>query len=192
LPVKTLGDLIKLAKEKPGQLSYGSSGIGGPPHLYTVLLETMTGMKMTHIPYKGTAQAMNDVVAGHVPIIFSDIAPAVSLLKEGKLRALGISSATRFAPLPDIPPIAEVGVPGFDASAWAMLVAPAGTPKPIIDKLHAEVKSIVATPEVHKWLLDTGNIPLDSAPPEKLQAYVKSEIGRWAKVVTQAGLAGTQ
>ena len=192
LPVQNLGDLIKLAKEKPGQLSYGSSGIGGPPHLYTVLLETMTGMKMTHIPYKGTAQAMNDVVAGHVPIIFSDIAPAVALLKDGKVRALGISSATRFAPLPDIPPIAEVGVPGFDAVAWAMLVAPAGTPKPIVDKLHAETKAIVATAEVQKWLLDTGNIPIDSPSTDELQRYVKTEIVRWEKVVRQAGLAGSQ
>jgi tripartite-type tricarboxylate transporter receptor subunit TctC len=190
VPAKSVADLIRLAKEKPGQLSFGSSGVGGPPHLYTELLKTMTGVQMTHIPYKGTAQAINDVVAGHVPIIFSDIAPAVQLIKDGRLRALGISSATRFAKLPDIPPIAET-VPGFDAIAWLMIVAPAGTPKPVIARLHGELTGIVALPEVSERLLGIGNIPLTSPPPEALQAYVRSEIVRWGKVVEQAGLAGS-
>ena len=192
LPVRSAADLVRLAKEKPGVLSYGSSGVGGPPHLYMEMLETMTGIRMTHVPYKGTAQAIVDVVAGHIPIIFSDIAPAVSLLKEGRLRALGISSATRFQTLPDIPPLAETGVPGFDAMAWTMLVAPAKTPKPIIDKLAAEVKSIVAAPEVQRLFVDTGNIPLLSSSSEELQAYLKSEIVRWGKVVTEAGIAGSE
>jgi tripartite-type tricarboxylate transporter receptor subunit TctC len=190
LPVRSVADLIVLAKEKPGQLSFGSSGVGGPPHLYTELLKTMTGVQMTHIPYKGTAQAINDVVAGHVPIIFSDIAPAVQLIKDGRLRALGISSATRFANLPDIPPIGDT-VPGFDAIAWLMIVAPAGTPKPVVGKLHGELKAIVSLPEVGERLLGIGNIPLSSPPPEVLQAYVKSEIVRRGKVVQQAGLAGS-
>jgi tripartite-type tricarboxylate transporter receptor subunit TctC len=192
LPVHSVTDLIRLAKEKPGELSYGSSGVGGPPHLYMELLESMTGIRMTHVPYKGTAQAIVDVVAGHIPIIFSDIAPAVALLKEGRLRALGISSGTRFETLPDIPPLAEAGVPGFDAVAWTMLVAPARTPKEIVDKLAAEVKSIVAAPDVRKLLLDTGNIPLSSPAPVELQAYLKTEIVRWGKVVEQAGIAGSE
>jgi tripartite-type tricarboxylate transporter receptor subunit TctC len=192
LPVHTVADLIRLAKEKPGELSYGSSGVGGPPHLYMELLQTMTGIRMTHVPYKGTAQAIVDVVAGHIPIIFSDIAPAVALIKEGRLRALGISSAKRFDALPDIPPLAEAGVPGFDAVAWTMLVAPAKTPKEIVDRLAAEVKAIVAAPDVRKLLLDTGNIPLSSPKPEELPAYVKSEIVRWGKVVERAGIAGSE
>jgi tripartite-type tricarboxylate transporter receptor subunit TctC len=192
LPVHTVADLIRLAKERPGALSYGSSGVGGPPHLYMELLETMTGTRMTHVPYKGTAQAIVDVVAGHIPIIFSDIAPAVSLIKEGRLRALGISSGTRFETLPDVPPLAESGVPGFNAVAWTMLVAPAKTPKEIVDKLAAEVKTIVAAPEVRKLFMDTGNIPLSSPKPEELQSYVKSEIVRWGKVVEQAGIAGSE
>jgi tripartite-type tricarboxylate transporter receptor subunit TctC len=192
LPVHTVADLIRLAKEKPGELSYGSSGVGGPPHLYMELLQTMTGIRMTHVPYKGTAQAIVDVVAGHIPIIFSDIAPAVALIKEGRLRALGISSAKRFDALPDIPPLAQAGVPGFDAVAWTMLVAPAKTPKEIVDRLAAEVKAIVAAPDVRKLLLDTGNIPLSSPKPEELPAYVKSEIVRWGKVVEQAGIAGSE
>jgi len=160
VPVYSATDLIKLAKEKPGQLSFGSSGVGGPPHLFTELLKTMTGIEMTHIPYKGTAQAMNDVVAGHVPLIFSDLAPAIPLLKDGKLRALGISSAVRFAALPEIPPLAESGVPGFDAVSWLAMVAPAGTPAEIVDKLHAEVKRIMALPDVQQKFIDLGNIPL--------------------------------
>ncbi len=192
LPVNSVADLIRLAKEKPGTLTFGSSGVGGPPHLYTELLKTMTGMHLTHVPYKGTAQAINDVVAGHVPLIFSDIAPAVQLIKDGRLRPLGISSATRFANLPDVPPIAEAGVPGFNAVAWLMVVAPAGTPKPIVDKLHGALKSIAAAPDMQRRLLDLGNIPLTSPPPAELGTYVKSEIGRWGKVVEQAGIAGSE
>jgi len=192
LGVHSAGELIRLAKERPGALSYGSSGVGGPPHLYMELLQSMTGARLTHVPYKGTAQAIVDVVAGHIPVMFSDIAPAVSLLKDGRLRALGISSAARFQALPDIPPLAEAGVPGFDAVAWTMLVAPARTPKAIIDRLAAETRRIVAAPDVQKVLIDTGNNPLSSPPPDELQAYLKTEIVRWGKVVAQAGIAGSE
>jgi putative tricarboxylic transport membrane protein len=192
LGVQSAGELIKLAKERPGELSYGSSGVGGPPHLYMELLESMTGARLTHVPYKGTAQAIVDVVAGHIPVIFSDIAPAVSLLKDGRLRALGISSAARFQALPDIPPLAEAGVPGFDAVAWTMLVAPARTPKAIIDRLADETRRIVAAPDVQKVFIDAGNISLSSPPPGELQAYLKAEIARWGKVVEQAGIAGSE
>jgi tripartite-type tricarboxylate transporter receptor subunit TctC len=192
LPVKSLTDLIKLAKEKPGQLTFGSSGVGGPPHLYTQLLETMTGIKMTHVPYKGTSQALNDLLGGTVPIIFCDLAPAVQLIKAGKVRALGISSKTRFPTIPDVPSVAEAGVPGFDASAWIMLVAPAKTPKDIVAKLHDEMKVIVAQPDIQKKLIGLGVLPIDSPPTDELQRYVKSEIGRWGDVVRAAGIAGTQ
>jgi tripartite-type tricarboxylate transporter receptor subunit TctC len=192
LPVHTAGDLIDLARAKPGQLSFGSSGVGGPPHLYMELLKSMTGTQMTHIPYKGTAQAILDVVAGRVPILMSDVAPAVPLLKAATVRALGVSSTTRVAALPDVPPIAENGVPGFDAVAWLMLVAPAGTPKPIVDKLHDDLKAVVAAPETQHKLVDLGVIPIDTPAVAELQAYVKTEIGRWGKVVEQAGIAGSQ
>jgi tripartite-type tricarboxylate transporter receptor subunit TctC len=192
LPVHSVPELIALAKQKPGQLTFGSSGVGGPPHLFTELLKTMTGIEMTHIPYKGTAQAMTDVIAGHVPIIFSDLAPAIPQLKAGRLRALGISSAVRFAGMPEIPPLAEAGVPGFDAVSWLALVAPAATPPEVVDKLHAAVKQIMAEPAVQQRFVDLGNIPLTSPPPDELRRYVKSEIVRWGKVVTQAGLAGAE
>lgn len=192
LPVHSLTDLIKLAKEKPGQLTFGSSGVGGPPHLYTQLLMSMTGIKMTHVPYKGTSQALNDLLAGTVPIIFCDLAPAVQQIKAGKVRALGISTKTRFPTIPDVPPVAEAGVPGFDASAWLMLVAPANTPKDIVAKLHDAVKAIVADPEIQKKLTGLGVIPIDSGPTDELKTYVKSEITRWGDVVRQAGIAGSQ
>jgi tripartite-type tricarboxylate transporter receptor subunit TctC len=192
LPVHSVPELIALAKQKPGQLTFGSSGVGGPPHLFTELLKTMTGIEMTHIPYKGTAQAMTDVIAGHVPIIFSDLAPAIPQLKAGRLRALGISSAVRFAGMPEIPPLAEAGVPGFDAVSWLALVAPAATPPEVVDKLHATVKQIMAEPAVQQRFVDLGNIPLVSPPPDELRAYVKSEIVRWGKVVEKAGLAGSE
>jgi tripartite-type tricarboxylate transporter receptor subunit TctC len=156
------------------------------------LLKSMTGTQMTHIPYKGTAQAILDVVAGRVPILMSDVAPAVPLLKAGTVRALGVSSTTRVAALPDVPPIAENGVPGFDAVAWLMLVAPAGTPKPIVDKLHDDLKAIVARPDTQHQLVQLGVIPIDTPPVAELQAYIKTEIGRWGKVVEQAGIAGSQ
>ena len=192
LPVHSVPELIALAKQKPGELTFGSSGVGGPPHLFTELLKTMTGIEMTHIPYKGTAQAMTDVIAGHVPIIFSDLAPAIPQLKAGRLRALGISSAVRFAGMPEIPPLAEAGVPGFDAVSWLALVAPAATPPEVVDKLHAAVKQIMAEPAVQQRFVDLGNIPLVSPPPDELRRYVKSEIGRWGDVVRKAGLAGSE
>jgi tripartite-type tricarboxylate transporter receptor subunit TctC len=192
LGVQSAGELIALARAKPGELSYGSSGVGGPPHLYMELLQSMTGARLTHVPYKGTAQAIVDVAGGHIPVMFSDIAPAAALVREGRLRALAISSANRFQALPDLPPLAEVGVPGFDAVAWTMLVAPYRTPAEVIDKLAAETRSIVAAPDVQKALVDTGNIPLRSPPPAQLQAYLASEIVRWGKVVVQAGIAGSE
>jgi tripartite-type tricarboxylate transporter receptor subunit TctC len=173
-------------------LSFGSSGVGGPPHLYMELLQTMTGTKMIHIPYKGTAEAILDVVAGRVPILMSDVAPAAPLINAGTVRALGVSSTTRVAALPEVPPIAENGVPGFDAVAWIMLVAPAATPPAIVDTLHADLKSIVAVPQTQQKLTALGVIPIDTPPVPELKAMVKSEILRWGKVVEHAGLAGSQ
>lgn len=192
LQAHTAGDLVKLARARPGQLLFGSSGVGGPPHLYMELLQTMTGTKMTHIPYKGTSQAIIDVVSGRVPILMSDVAPAAPLIKAGKVRALGVSSTTRVAELPDVPPIAENGVPGFDATAWLMIVAPAAVPPAIVDTLHTDLSAIVAAPQTRQTLVKLGVIPIDTPPVGKLKAFVSSEIGRWGAVVRHAGLAGSQ
>jgi tripartite-type tricarboxylate transporter receptor subunit TctC len=192
LGVNSVTDLVRLAKQKPGALTYGSSGVGGTPHLFTVLFQTLTGTEMTHVPYKGTAQAILDVVAGRVPLMFTDLAPALGFVRDGKVRALGISSTTRFAGLPDVPPLAEADVPGFDAVAWLMLVAPAGTPDAIVEKLAGDVKAIMAAPEVRQRFVELGNLPLDSAPPAELRGYVKAEIARWGDIVRRAGLAGSE
>jgi tripartite-type tricarboxylate transporter receptor subunit TctC len=190
-PIRSVGDLIRLAKEKPGQLSFGSAGPGTPHHLYAELFKAMTGTEMNHVPYRGTLPILNDVVAGHIPLSFVDFGPAVGMLQAGTVRPIGISTKTRLATFPDIAPVAET-VPGFDAASWQMLVAPAKTPRPILDKLHAEVKAIVATPEIKDQVLKGGMLPMDNPAIEGLQDFVKAEIARWAKVVAQAGLTGSQ
>src|SRR5215467_9820530 len=126
LPVKSVKELIAYAKANPGKLSYGSGGPGSPHHLYAEMLKSMTGLEMAHVPYKGSAPALTDVVAGHIPLMFSDTVPALPLIREGKVRALGVSSAARLPSAPEIPPIAETGIPGFDAAGWGMIVAAAG------------------------------------------------------------------
>ena len=188
LPVKSVGDLIRLAKDKPGFLSYGSSGPGSPHHLYAELLKSMTGIEMTHVPYKGSVPALTDVVANHIPLMFVDLAPVQPMIKDGRVRALGVSSANQVASLPDVPPIAAT-VPGFEAVAWQMLVAPANTPKDVVDTLHRELKAILAVPETKQQIVDLGMIPRDTPPVDELVRYVKSEIVRWDAVVKKSGAA---
>jgi tripartite-type tricarboxylate transporter receptor subunit TctC len=192
LPARSVLELIKMAKEMPGQLSYASGGSGSPHHLLTELFKSLTGIQVTHVAYKGTAPAVTDVVGGHVPAMFSDPVPALPLIREAKLRALGVSTKTRLASAPEIPPIAESGVPGLDAAPWTMIVAPAHTPKEIVNRLHAELKSIVALPEIQQEIVKIGMIPLDSPPPVELQPFINSEIVRWGKIVQQAGIAGSE
>jgi tripartite-type tricarboxylate transporter receptor subunit TctC len=187
LPIKSVNELIKFAKANPKSLSYGTSGPGSPHHLYAELFKSMTGIEMIHVPYKGSVPAITDVVAGHIPLMFCDLAPAQPMIKEGKVRALGVSSAVRVASLPDVAPIAEVGVPGFEAVAWQMLVAPANTPQPIVDTLYKELKVVLALPEIKQRINELGMIPVDSAPPDELARYVKTEIVRWGAVVKKSG-----
>jgi len=192
VPIHSVADLIKLAKEKPGQLSYGSAGPGTPHHLYAELLKSMTGIEMTHVPHRGSAPLVNDVVGGHLPLTFVDFGPAVGMIQTGKVRPIGISTKTRIAAFPDIPPIAEAGVPGFDAASWQMVVTPAKTPRPIVDKLHHELMSILAMSEIKDQITTGGMLPMDNPSIEGLQDFVKSEIVRWGKVVQQASLAGSE
>lgn len=192
LPVRSVPQLIQFAKEKPGQLSYASGGPGSPHHLYMELLKSMTGIEMMHIPYKGNAPAATDVLAGHVPLMFSDPVPSLPPVRDGRLVALGVSSATRWPASPEIPPIAEAGVPGFDAVAWSMIVAPANTSDAIVNKLHSVLKSIQELPEIQQQMINLGTIPVSSPPPEELQRFINFEIGRWGKIVHQAGIAGSE
>ena len=189
LPAKSVADLIKLAKEKPGEIMYASPGASTSQHLFTELLKVQTGMDLRHIPYNGTAPAVVDIVAGRVALMFAAAAPSIPLLKEGTLRALGVSSAARLAELPDVPPIADA-VPGFDESNWSIILAPAGTPPEIVAKLHDAFKVVMAMPEVAKQLANIGMIPIISPSPAELKTFVSTAVVRWGKIVQQAGIAG--
>jgi tripartite-type tricarboxylate transporter receptor subunit TctC len=192
LPVNNVAELVKYAKDNPGKLSYASGGPGSPHHLYAELLKSMAGIEMTHIPYKGSAPALTDVIAGHVPLMFSDTVPSLPLIRDGKVRALGVSSAKRLPSAPEIPPIAEAGVPGFDAAGWGMILAPAGTPKPVVSRLYAAFKSTMDLADVQKQIVRLGMVPVLSDAPEALQGYINTEMTRWGKVVQKAGLAGSE
>src|SRR3984893_255639 len=192
LPVKSVADLIRLAKEKPGQLTFASSGPGTSIHLTGELFKTMAGIEMTHVPYKGPSPALSDIIAGHVQMIFADPGSAVPLVRGGKVRALGVSSASRFDALPDVPTIAEAGVPGFEASSWHMIVTPAGTPDAIVSKLRDEFRILVALPEVQQQFRNLRLVPVISPGAEELRAFVTEQTARWGKIVQQAGLAGSE
>jgi tripartite-type tricarboxylate transporter receptor subunit TctC len=192
LPVYSVEDLIRFAKERPGELSFGSGGPGTPHHLYAELFKSMTGIEMSHVPYRGSLPLLNDVVTGHIPLTFIDFGPSIGMLRAGKVRPLGISTKVRLAQFPDIPPIAESGVPGFDAASWQMIVAPAGTPPPIVDKLHAELVSAVAAAEFQAQIVNGGMLQMNNRPVDALQHFVRSEITRWGEVVRRAGLAGSE
>jgi tripartite-type tricarboxylate transporter receptor subunit TctC len=192
LPVHSVRELIAFAKQNPGRLSYGSGGPGAPHHLYAELLNSMAGIEMTHVPYKGSLPALNDVVAGHIQLMFCDIPPVAGMIAAGKVRALGVSTKTRVAAFPDIPTIAEAGVSDFAVAGWFMLTAPAKTPRPVIEKLHGELKSSLATPGAKEQIVKLSLLPMDTPSVEEMQSFVKSEIVRWAKIVRQAGLAGSE
>jgi tripartite-type tricarboxylate transporter receptor subunit TctC len=192
LPVHSIDDLVKLARSTPGGLSYGSAGPGTSQHLDAEMLKSVLDIPMTHVPYKGMVPALSDVAAGHIPMMFAVIPPALPLAQAGRIRMLGVTTRERIEPIPEVPPLAEIGVPGFDASTWFMLVAPAKTPRPIVDRLHRELREIMTDPSVRKNLVALGLMPVASPPPEELTGFVQAEAVRFGKVVTQAGLAGSQ
>jgi tripartite-type tricarboxylate transporter receptor subunit TctC len=190
LPVKSVADLVKLAKERT--LSYGSGGVGAFHHILGETFDTHFGIKMTHVPYRGTLPAINDVIAGHIDLMFSDLAPAYALIQAGKVRALGVTTAQRVASAPEIPPLAEVGAKGFDWAAWQAVAVPGGVPKEIVAKLNSAINAAVTQPDVNKKLASLQFIPVGKGSPEELARFVTTETGRWAKVLQQAGVAGSQ
>ncbi len=192
LPVQSVPELIKLARDKPRQLAFASAGAGTPHHLFPHLFQTKTGIEMTHIPYRGSVPALTDVAAGHVQLMFSDIPPALSLINEGRVRAIGVSTKERVAALPHLVPIAEQGVADFDAASWQMVVAPAATPKDIVQRLHAEIKEFMVQPDIKEHVFRMGLLPIDTPSVANLQIFVQTEIARWSSVVEQAGIAGSQ
>ena len=192
LPVHSVTDLIKLAKAKPGDLSYGSGGPGHTAHIYAELLKQMTGIQMAHVPYKGSPPALNDIVGGHIQLMFGDALPSLPLIVEGKVRALAVSSGTRLPSAPDIPTMAEAGVHGFDAAAWIMVVAPVKTPAEIVGKLRSELIPMLVASDVQSWITKNGMIPAKSQAPEDLQRFMSSEQSRWRGVLEEIGIAGSQ
>lgn len=192
LPIKNAADLVQLAKQKPGKLNYGTGGFGTTASVLIALLRSMTGTKMTEVVYRGIPPALTDLLGGTIQFMFSDIGAGAPLIKAGKVRALGVSTAGRFKGEPEIPTLAENGVPGFAGDSWQMLVAPANTPKDITDKLNATTNEILATPDVSKQLLKLGMSSIGKGKPDELEAYIKTETARWRKVVTDAGFAGSR
>ena len=186
VPVKAVKELIALAKTRPGELTFGSPGNGTPQHLAGELFNTMTGVKMTHIPYKGAVPALNDLLGGRLSLIFSSMPPALPHVQAGKLRALGVTSATRSAAAPEVPTIAQSGLAGYAVVNWYGVLAPARTPKDIVTKLNTEIVRIMNLPAVKERLAAQGAETFTSTP-EKFADYIKSETEKWTKVVKFSG-----
>jgi tripartite-type tricarboxylate transporter receptor subunit TctC len=191
-PAQSAADLVRLAKNKPGALSFGSSGTGTASHLSAELFKMQTGIEVIHVPYKSMTQPLNDVLGGHLQYMFSDLTPSLPLIRDGKLRALGVTSAVRVTTASEIPTLAEAGVPGFEAVAWLMVVTRSGLSPEILNRLHTELKGVLAQPDVRDQIARFGMIPVDSPPPDELHRYVATETERWRAIVQQAGAAGIE
>ncbi|MEP7182332.1 MAG: tripartite tricarboxylate transporter substrate binding protein [Betaproteobacteria bacterium] len=186
VPANTVAELIAYAKANPGKLNFASSGSGTSIHLSGELFKVMAGVQMTHIPYKGSAPAVQDLIGGQVQLMFDNLPPSLPQIKAGKLRALAVTSATRAPALPDVPTIAEAGLPGFEASSWFGVLAPAGTPPAIIAKLNAEIAKWLATPEAKEKLSRQG-ANAAGGTPEDFAKHITVETAKWAKVVKESG-----
>jgi len=184
--VRSVKELIALAKAQPGKVTFASAGVGAPPHLAGELLKMMAGIDMVHVPYKGTGPAIADVMAGQVNWMFSDALAAAPQIAGGKLRGLAVTSAKRFPLVPDLPTMAEAGVPGFVATGWTALMGPAGVPRPIVARLNAEVVKVLPLPDVKEKLAGDGS-EFGKNTPEEFSAYLREEIAKWAKVIKASG-----
>jgi len=187
VPARSIKELIALARRYPGKLNFGSAGSGGSNHLAGELFNTMTGVKMVHVPYKGNAPALTDLVGGHLDLIFNGVLSALPLIKSGRLRALAITSRERSAALPDLPTVSESGLEGFEAVAWVGLSAPASTPRQVIARVNTDSVRIIRGAEFSERLTRDGSIPVGNTP-EQYAAFVQDEIAKWAKVVKFAGV----
>jgi tripartite-type tricarboxylate transporter receptor subunit TctC len=190
-PLQSVSDLISLAKAKPNSLNYGSGGPGSMHHLSTELLQSLAGIQMTHVPYKATPPAMNDLLAGNIQVLFGDTTSTLPFIKQGTVRALAVTTAKRSPAAPDVPAVAET-VPGFESASWQMLVAPGATPPEVIALLNREVHAIFSNPAVIGELERRGIGPALTGNPAEVQDFVKQEIVRWSDVVRRAGLEGSQ
>jgi tripartite-type tricarboxylate transporter receptor subunit TctC len=187
LPVKTTKDLIALAKSKPGEINFASSGQGSVIHLATELFDSMAGIKMNHIPYKGTGPALTDTIAGQTNIFFSSTANAMPHVKSGRLKAIAVTTVKRIPALPEVPTVAESGVPGYEVTLWHGLIGPKGLPRAITDRINSEVTKVLELKETAEQLQNDGVAPAGGTP-EQFSARIRNEIGVWRKVVTDAGV----
>ncbi|HET7201244.1 MAG TPA: tripartite tricarboxylate transporter substrate binding protein [Burkholderiales bacterium] len=186
VPAKNLKELIELAKAKPGALNYASSGPGTPYHMAGELFKAMAGIDVVHVPHKGSAEARTDVLAGNVQMMFDAITTMAPLAQAGKVRAIATSGKTRSAITPDVPTLSEAGVPGYDAVIWLGVMAPAGTPKPIVDLLNSDIEKIVNSPDVKAAWAKQGAVPMRMTP-EEFGKFMEQDIQKWAKVVKFSG-----
>jgi tripartite-type tricarboxylate transporter receptor subunit TctC len=186
VPARSVKELIALAKARKGELVYASSGTGSAPHLSVELFSSMTGTRMVHVPHKGAAPATIDLLAGHVALMFNNLISAVPNVQAGKLRALAVTGAARTPALPDLPTIAEAGVPGYEASTWYAMFAPAATPAPVLERLQRDVAATAKSPDVRKTLSAVGIDPVGGTPAE-LAKYLRSELVKWGKVAKASG-----
>jgi len=187
LPVKNVKEFVAHVKANPGKLSYGSPGNGSTAHLSMELFKSMTGANLVHIPYKGSAGVLTDVMGGQIAVTIDNMPPYVPQVRAGKIRALAVSTAKRSSAMPDVPTIAEAGVTGYEAGAWFGLLAPAGTPKAVVAQLSAESARILKLPDVSKRISELGAEPVGSTP-EEFGALIQSEIAKWAKVIKDANV----
>jgi tripartite-type tricarboxylate transporter receptor subunit TctC len=186
VPAKSLGELIALAKSRPGKLNYASSGTGTPYHMAGELFKHMAGVNITHIPYKGSSGARTDVVGGQVDMMFDAVTTMAQMAKEGKVRALATTGQARNPITPDLPTVSEAGVPGYEATIWLGFMAPKGTPPEIVNKLNAEIRKIVAQPDVKASWISQGAVPMSMSVAE-FQQYLKDDIAKWATIVKISG-----
>ena len=191
VPAKSVAELIAYAKANPDKLSFASAGIGTPHDLFAEMFMSMTGIKIPQVRYKGSLPAINDVIAGHVPIMFCDVPSAAGAIRGSTVNALGVTTKARLPGFPDVPPISEA-LPGFEGAAWLMIAAPAKTPEPVVQKLHGELNAILSLPEVRGQMAKMNVIPMGTPSVGEMRAFIKSEITRWGDVVKKAGIAQSQ
>src|SRR5712692_857148 len=186
VPANSVGELIALTRSKPGTLNYGTGGSGTPPHLATELFKTLAGVNIVHVPYKTVAAAITDLIAGQLQVMFTVGPAGLPQIRAGRIRALAVSTAKRSAFAPDLPTVAEAGLPGFDVFGWNGLLAPAGTPQPVIGKLHGEIIKVLQLPEVRERIATFGFEPVGNTP-EEFGEFVKADIAQWARVAKESG-----
>src|SRR5262249_31251301 len=187
VPAKSVREIVVYAKANPGKITYGTPGVGSTGHLSAELFKSMTGVMLEHIPYKGGAPALTDLIGGQIAALFDNVPASTPYIKSGRIRALGVTSARRVAQLPEVPTIAESGVPGFDVTSWYALWVPAAVPQTIVARLNAGITAALTAPDVQRRITDLGFEPAPSTV-EELAAVLKSETARWASLVKQAGI----